>query len=79
MLAKYLRQRRYALQPRVARNELPLESAKNRIQPQRGLRPRSSFGGTALRLYPLWFSAQGRPAAGQPWAGGRNPVGIYEA
>ncbi len=40
------------------------------------LRPRSSFGGTALRFDPLWFSSQGRPAAGQPWAGGRNPVGI---
>ena len=75
--AKHLRQRRYAFQPRVARKELPWEPSKKRIQPQRGLRPGSAFGGTALRFDPLWFSPQGRPAAGQPWAGGRNPVGIF--
>ena len=56
---------------------LPWEPSKKRIQPQRGLRPGSTFGGTALRFDRLWFSPQGRPAAGQPWAGGRNPVGIY--
>ena len=39
--------------------------------------PGSAFGGTPLRFDPLWFSPQRRPAAGQPWAGKPNPVGIF--
>ena len=74
--AKHLRQRRYALQPRVARNELPWEPSKKRIQPQRGLRQGSTFGGTALRFDRLWFSPRVGPQRANPGLEDVIPLGL---
>ena len=72
------RQRRSDLQPRVAPQALPWVSASERTQPQRGC------GGTARHPGRNPFRVEGhvcqRPrvvAALQPWAGGRNAVGVF--
>ena len=70
------------LRPSVARNELPWVGRRKRILTPTGLCPESCAGqGNGLATTPLGLDASvGRepkvaPAA-QPWAGGRNPVGI---
>ena len=76
---KHWRQVIYAegVKPGVARNELPWEPSKKRIQPQRGLRPGSSFGGTALRFDRLWLDPRVGPQRANPGLEGVIPLGYF--
>src|SRR5258706_9559106 len=75
------RQRRFVLQPRVARHELPWEPVQSSDQPQRGcVRALAPGDATPLGLETCFFRNPrvGAPASRQPWAGGWNAVGVQE-
>ena len=70
-------QRDCGTQPRVAKNELPWGHRSEMLQPQRGCGHRTSpQGSTPLGLMIFWALFPRVARASQPWALGRNPVGI---